>query len=246
MTAHAQRIYGARGRIGLVVPSSNTVCEIEFWRLAPAGVSVHTSRMPFLPDRYARPLDEMETHTDRVFEEARTAAPDVIAYGCTASSAKGDPAVMEAELAERSGLPTVTAGAALVAALRALGASQIALLTPYPPETNAKECKFFAENGIAVLAEESVIVDEAQLSFKNMCQVPTDRLVERAVALGGDARVEAVVLSCTDMPTVDAVTAIEAALDKPAVSSVQALLWRALRAGGIADAIPGGGRLLQN
>ena len=244
MTANAQRVYGARGRIGLLVPSANTVCEIEFWRLAPPGVSVHTSRMPFLPERYARPLDEMEKHTDRVLEEARSAAPDVIAYGCTASSAKGDPAAMEAKLSERAGLPTVTAGAALVAALRALGICRIAMLTPYPPATNAKECRFFAGNGIEVVAEESVIVDEAQLRFKNMCQVPTDRLVERSIALGGDPRVQAVVLSCTDMPTVEAVTAIEAALDKPVISSVQALLWRALRTAGIDDAVPGAGRLL--
>lgn len=245
MTAHPHRIYGARGRIGLVVPSPNTVCETEFWRLAPPGVSVHTSRLPFLPDRHAEPLDEMETHTDRVFEEARTAAPDVIAYGCTASSAKGDPALMEADLSGRSGLPTVTAAGALVAALRHLGAARIALLTPYPPETNAKECRFFADNGIEVLAEESVIVDQAQLRFRNMCLVPTERLVERALALGGAPQIEAVVLSCTDMPTMDAVTAIEAALDKAAVSSVQALLWRALRAGGIKDTVSGGGRLLR-
>lgn len=245
MAGRTGRIYGERGRIGLVVPSPNTVCETEFWRLAPPGVTIHTSRMPFLPDRYPAPLDEMEKHTDRVLQEAGSAAPDVIAYGCTASSAKGDPALMEAELTARSGLPTVTAGAALIAALRAFDVSRVVLLTPYPPAVNAKECEFFAANGIEVLAEESVIVDDAQLRFKNMCQVPSDRLVERATSLGGDPEVQAVVLSCTDMPTLDAVVAIETALDKPAVSSVQALLWRALRGAGIDDPVEGAGRLLR-
>ena len=161
MTANLERVYGGRGRIGLVVPSTNTVCEIEFWRMAPPGVTVHTSRMPFLPDKYPRPLEEMETHLPRVFEEAASAAPDVIAYGCTASSAVGDPADKEATLTSESGRPTVTAAAALVEALRALGVSRVAMLTPYPPAMNAKECKFFAANGIEVVAEESVIVDEA-------------------------------------------------------------------------------------
>jgi arylmalonate decarboxylase len=242
--AHPERIYGQRCRIGLLVPSSNTVCEIEFWQMAPPGISVHTSRMPFFATRHQRPLDEMETHLDRVFDEAKTAVPDVIAYGCTASSAKGDAMVKERELAEQAGVPTATAAAALVEALRALGATRIAMLTPYPPETNAKEVKFFAENGIEVLAEESIIVDEAQLSFRNMCLVPAERLIERAVALGSDERVEAVVLSCADMPTAGALPAIEAELDKPVISSVQALFWRALRLAGIDDPVPNAGRLL--
>lgn len=246
MTANAddRRIYGQRSRIGLLVPSSNTVCEIEFWRMAPPGVTVHTSRMPFFATRYERPLDEMERHLDRVFEEAKTAAPDVIAYGCTASSAKGDAAVKEREIAELAGLPTATAAAALVEALRALRATRIAMLTPYPPETNAKEVRFFAENGIEVLAEESIIVDEAQLSFRNMCLVPADRLVERALALGSDERVEAVVLSCADMPTAEALPRIEAELGKPVISSVQALFWRSLRLAGIDDRVANAGRLL--
>ena len=58
--------------------------------MAPANVTVHTSRMPFLPRRFDDPLGEMERHVGRVFEEAASARPDIIAYGCTASSAKPD------------------------------------------------------------------------------------------------------------------------------------------------------------
>ena len=236
--------YGNRARIGLLVPSTNTVGESEFWRLAPPGVSVHTSRMPFLPEKHEKPFEAMEREVPRVLEEAVSAAPDVIAYGCTASSAKGDPAVLEAELAATSGRPTATAAGALVAALRAFGAKKIALVTPYPPELNAKERKFFAENGIEVVADESVIVDQAQLKLRNMCLVPKDKLVERAVALGRRDDVEAVVLSCADMPTLAALPEIEAAIGKPVTSSVQALLWRALRLAGIQDRNPAAGRLL--
>lgn len=244
MSGDSKRVYGRRARIALVVPSTNTVAEIEFWRLAPADLTVHTSRMPFLPERHEAPLEEMERHLPRVLEEAVSAAPDVIAYGCTASSAKGDPAVMEGELAGLCRRPTATAAGALLAALTALGVSRIALLTPYPPALNAKECAFFTENRIEVVAEESVIADEAQLRLRNMCLVPTDLLVERAVALGRDPRVEAVLLSCADMATLDAIPVIEAALGKPAVSSVQALFWRALRLAGLTDPIANAGRLL--
>ncbi len=38
-------MYGRRGRIGLMVPTGNSVMEPEFNRLAPDGVSVHANRV---------------------------------------------------------------------------------------------------------------------------------------------------------------------------------------------------------
>ena len=240
----AGRVYGVRARIALMVPSTNTVAETEFWRLAPDGMTVHTSRMPFFAFRNSRPFEAMEAELPRVIEEANSAEPDVVAYGCTASSAQGDPFAYEADLAGKTGRPTVTAAGALVAALAALDVGRIALVTPYPEAINAKERQFFDANGIGILADESIIVDEGQLQFRNMNRVPTRLLVERASELGDMGSVDAVVLSCCDMPTLDAIPAIEEAIGKPVISSTQALFWRAARTAGIRDEIPGRGRLL--
>ncbi len=244
MSEKAARVYGARARMALMVPSTNTVAETEFWRLAPDGLTVHTSRMPFFASRSRRPFDEMESHLPRVIDEVNSAEPDVVAYGCTASSAKGDPAVYEARLTDQIGRPTVTAAGALIAALAALGAHRIALVTPYPQTINDKEQVFFAANGITVVEDESIIVDDAQMQFRNMNRVPTQLLAERAAVLGARDDVDAVVLSCCDMPTLDAIPAIEMAIDKPVISSTQSLFWRAARAAGITDVMSGRGRLL--
>lgn len=32
-------------RVGLIVPSSNTVAEVDFYRRLPAGATLHTARM---------------------------------------------------------------------------------------------------------------------------------------------------------------------------------------------------------
>lgn len=239
-----ERVYGERARIGLIVPSTNTVAEIEFWRMAPVGVTVHTSRMPFLPARHAAPLDEMEKHVPRVLEEAVSAEPDIIAYGCTASSAKGNPDDYVAHLEHESGRATVTAAGALLAALRSLQATRIALVTPYPAAVNAHECEFFAENGVQVLADESIIVDEAQMQMRHMSRVPTDVLIERATALTLACDAQVTVLSCCDMPTADAIPAIEKNTGRPVISSAQALFWQSLRQAGIEDSISDCGRLL--
>ena len=244
MNESTQRTYGNRARVGLLVPSPNTVAETEFWRMAPPGVSVHTSRMPFFFDRGPDAFSEMEADVPRVLAEAGTADPTIIAYGCTASSAVGDPDAKESKLSGQANRRTVTAAASLLSAIRHFGVSKIALVTPYPQAVNDKERKFFAENGVEVMADESLIVDPAQEQLRNMSHVPTDLIVERAVELGRSDAGEAIVLSCCDMPTLDAIPAIEEQTGKPVTSSTQALFWRSLRAAGIEDKVEGAGRLL--
>jgi maleate cis-trans isomerase len=238
-------VYGARARVGLLVPSPNTVAESEFWRMAPAGVSVHTSRMPFFADDGADAFTNMEAQIPRVMAEALTAEPDIIAYGCTASSAVGDPAAKERKLTDTAGRTTVTAAASLLAALRAFEATNIVLVTPYPQAVNDKEHKFFAENSIRVVADESIIVDAGQAQLRNMYKVPTALLIERAIALGRSTNVDAIILSCCDMPTLDAIEEIETQTGKPVATSTQALFWRSLRAAGIDDLIDNAGSLLR-
>ena len=88
--------------------------------MAPDGISIHTSRMPFFADRDDQPFATMEADVPRVLAEANTAEPSVIAYGCTASSAVGDPDAKERKLSDEAGVNTVTAAASLLAALRQL------------------------------------------------------------------------------------------------------------------------------
>ena len=244
MDANTERVYGVKARMALMVPSTNTVAETEFWKMAPEGLTVHTSRMPFFADRFDSPFDEMESHLPRVIDEVNSAQPDIIAYGCTASSAKGNPIDYEKQLTQNTGKPTVTSAAALVEALKTFSAKKIVMITPYPQSTNDKERVFFQGNGVEVIEDESIIIDDAQLKFKNMNKIPTDLLIDRSVSLGQAENVDAVILSCCDMPTLDAIPIIEDAIGKPVTSSTQALFWRAIRTAGILDPIEGVGSLL--
>ena len=58
MEHSVQRVYGAKARMALMVPSTNTVAETEFWEMAPDGITIHTSRMPFFAERCTRPFRE--------------------------------------------------------------------------------------------------------------------------------------------------------------------------------------------
>ena len=57
-----------RGKVGLIVPSNNTVCESDFHKLAPEAVSVHTARMMILGD-INEPVDwEKPSNWDEAYQ----------------------------------------------------------------------------------------------------------------------------------------------------------------------------------
>jgi len=87
---------------------------------------------------------------------------------------------------------------------------------------------------------DTVVLDFDDRHRRRMAMVATRGLeflldLENAVALrGGDA----LVLSCTDLPTLEIHQALEETLGRPVVSSNQATFWAALRAAGVATAEP--------
>src|SRR5215208_1391656 len=104
-------------RIGLIVPSSNTVVEVDFARNLSAGASLHTARM-FLAETTEPAEREM---IDRYLPQAATDLaslyPDVVVFACT--SFRGLDA--RPALRERFGVPVVTSNqATIVATLDAL------------------------------------------------------------------------------------------------------------------------------
>jgi len=74
-------------RLGIVVPSVNTVVEPWFTRTAPAGLSVHAARM-FLADKLtAEGVIEMDrTEGMQAVRQIASCRPVAVAYCCTASS----------------------------------------------------------------------------------------------------------------------------------------------------------------
>ena len=80
-------MYGWRCRIGLIIPSDNTVMESEFNKLFRdiPGVSVHATRV-FLEELSVETLLQMKEGLKRACEELKSAEMDVLAYGCTSGS----------------------------------------------------------------------------------------------------------------------------------------------------------------
>ena len=142
---------GWRARIGIVVPSVNTVMEPWAQRAVPAGVSVHFSRM-FIPDlTTAETLIEMDRREGMAgVRQLSSTRPHAVAYGCTASSIVQGldyDCHLRAEIEKICKVPATTAAHAIVQAARTLRASRLSLVSPYTGEVDAAEHRFFAAAG---------------------------------------------------------------------------------------------------
>ena len=252
--------YGWRGRVGLLVPSVNTVVEPEFRQALPAGYSVHAARL-----RNARnDLDDglaMLKHLERAADELGSARVDVLALACTTASfiqgREGEREVREriarAATAEnrREGEAyepaVVTTSGAVIEALEALGIKRVVLVTPYLPEINVLEEAFLAAHSVAVAASGGQPVEHA-VDIPALQPQAVYRLAREAVQHAGFQPGEngaGIFLSCTNLPTFAIIDALEADTGLPVVASNQATAWLCRMALGCTERIDGLGRLLR-
>jgi len=239
----SKRPYGWRARIGLIVPSPNTVAETEFWRMAPDGVTIHTTRLLYRADEVDDPLTDMEQFLPQTLEELRGLEVDVVAYSCTASALRTPHEHTRDEISQALDLPTVTTMGTILDAFRALGVTKIAVGSPYPDAVNDAEREYFESQGLTVTADEGLVLFEAQERLRHMNLVREED-VEALAEKIDSPEAQAVFLSCADLATLGVIDTLEKKLGKPVITSVQATFWGSLRAAGIEDRIEGFGRLL--
>jgi maleate isomerase/arylmalonate decarboxylase len=226
--------------IGMIVPTTNTVNEAEWKRIAP-GLRLPLVRMAL----HAHGDESLYADLRAALDALKREHPDVIAYACTAGSMV-QPLDSLGQFIERAaGIKGVATAPALVHACRALGLQRIALATPYHDALNEHEKAFFGENGIEVLAMKGLGIGAGgPHEYVRIARVPTEEVYEHCRSVDVP-QAQAVVVSCTDFRTLEAIPRLEAELGKPVVSSNTATLWHALRSAGIEQRFKGFGRLLE-
>ena len=243
MSQHFLNGDGWRARIGIVVPSVNTVMEPWAQRTVPDGVSVLTSRMFIPPETTRETLIEMDrTEGKAAIRQLSSVNPHVIAYGCTASSIVQGldyDAHLRAEIAETWKVPATTAAHAILTALRTLGARSVSIVSPYTKAVDEAEHHYFESAGLKVHGGAYLGISDG---FR-LAEPEPGQLFELG-RRGMDPRADALVISCLNTRSHTVIAALEQALGRPVVTSTQATLWHALRLAGVADHIGGCGRLL--
>ena len=234
--------YGDRARIGMLLPSVNRAAEPQITEMLPTGVSLHTTRLR-LQSSEEEHINEMVADVERGAVMLADADVDLIVFHCTAASmfAPGfDDSIID-RIETATGKPATSTSKGCVEAFETVGAKKITLTTPYIQVTNDREVAFLASHGVEVLSETGLGITG---DGGAMLAVEPDEWRQRVTAQDEQSS-QAAFLSCTAIRAVEAITPIEAEIDKPVVTSNQAMVWHALRKLGIDDRPAGYGRLME-
>ncbi len=229
-------------RIGLITLATDSASEPEWWEMAAGNdIAVYVSRIQYESNCTMETLRAMGDDMTR----AAGMLPDnlfldAIAYSCTSgTTAIGHENVVERIQIAHPGTPVATPISGAVAAMKALGASRVAVVTPYTDEVNLSIRAYLEEKGLILtgMTGFSLIRDE------DLARVPVEAVMEAIrEVLTPDS--EAIFLSCTGLVIVKDIPLLEEEFGLPVVTSNQAMLWESICAVRYRNPIRGFGKLM--
>ena len=230
---------GWERKLGLIVPSWNTVNEYEFQQVIYPGMSVHSMRIKITADDEEN-YSWMGTQVPAAAQLLAHAKVQVICYGCLAGGfVKGpghDQQIIK-DIETATGIHGVAAAAAVVDALRALQVTRVSVASPYEPWLNEKLREYLNAFGIEVLALKG-LGSQAHASFTPEQNAALAAEVDRPES-------QAVLIACSNFRTLEFIEPLEKTLSKPVISSNLASLWKMLRLLGDRRSMPRAGRLFR-
>jgi maleate isomerase len=222
-------------RVGLIVPSTNTVMEPDLYRNLPTGTTVHTSRM-LLEGSVTIEAEELmlDVYLPECARQIGTLLPDVVVFGCTSAGALRGPAYEQElahEISKATGAPTVTIMGAVVEELNRLNAKSVAVLTPYSEEINDTIKESLEASAFTVPFINGMDVKGAF----NIAAVSQDEIVQYAQEQLQGVESDCLFVSCANLKSVDVLNELRSVAARPVVTSNQAVLESVKRTIGIAN-----------
>jgi maleate isomerase len=240
---------GHRGRIGIVVPSTNTSCQPESERLRPPGVTNHIARIsirerPLTSEQaFLEHVEAMRNGMRTAIDQVVTCQPTHVIMGVALEAFWGGVAAaqtLQQELAERAGLGVSMGSTATDAALRRFGARRIAVLTPHQPRGDEQVGNWFREAGYDVRR----LLGLKCASPVLIAHTTPQQVIAALRELDGDD-IDALVQVGTNLAAIELCAEAEQWFGKPVLAINAVTYWDALRRSGIEDKVPGCGSVLE-
>jgi len=213
----------ARARIGMIIPSVNSMTEPQFNHFAPAGLGVHIARAR-VAGEWKRPLPEMAGEIATSARLLSDVTPDLIVFHCTDTSMtqgpQGEGRILDI-VREATGIEALATSRLVLEALKALGQKKLVLLSPY--RSNQAVIDYLKATGFAVIHDVALGLDAHEFA-----RVTPQEWTELARE-HDKPEADGIFLSCTNTTQIEAIVDIERALGKPVVNSNQAVLWGCLK-----------------
>jgi maleate isomerase len=216
-----KREYGAAGLVAILPPQANTTVEAELAVLLEPDVAAVVSRLTcFDDDSRARLLGYFHNvgSAVRAFDAAR---PQLGLFACTGSSYLVG-LEEESRAFARLPFPVLSAAGAVLAALDALHARRIALVSPYPPWLTEACVAFWRSRGRDI--GEVRTPEGERTDTRRIYDLGSAHALAEVRALARSS-VDCIVISGTGMPSLAALA--HAPAGPPIVSSNLCLAWAA-------------------
>ena len=240
---------GYRLKLGVVIPSTNSIVQPETDAMRPPGVTNHIGRIhiPDLPltndTEFEQIMVAIEPDLYGAVDRVMSCKPGHLIMAMSIPTFWGGMAGAEqlkARLEKHSGV-TVSLGSLRCAeALRKFPSVRtVGILTPYQPIGDAHVARFFEDNGWRVGAVHS-LKRPSEVLIGHATEADLRDGLKTLAAQGIDAIVQA----GTDLAMADLAGEAERWLGIPVIAINVATYWSALRANGIHDRMRGFGALL--
>ena len=223
--------YARRGFVAMLTPQANTAVEPECAILLPRDVGLLAARLvsprATLEDRL---IDYFET-LDASVAQFGSAPLRALGFACTGSSYLAGRAREEevfSQLSLRLGCTATTSALATVAALQALDARAIALVSPYSDSLTARSVGYWESHGFVVRSVARVTAGNTNRGHP-IYGIGSEAALEAVHSLRGQAG-DAVVMLGTGMPSLRAILATPQVDGAPVFSCTLALAWHCARA----------------
>jgi maleate isomerase len=235
-------------RIGLVVPPGNVAMERELQCYLAPGIAMNVNRLSRpTPAVTKESLLAMIASVDQAVRSLAMCypQPSIIIYGCTSGSFVSGPG-KEADLAKRIAdgvnIPAVTTSTAVLMGLKELSIRKVFLLTPYVEHVTQHEIDMLQHHGHTLGGVDSFNCSDTRDIAKISTQQVAERMFQHTEAV---QKCDGVLISCTQLLTMDKIDEMEQKLGKPVVTSNQCSLWAALKLIGAPAAANSPGKLLR-
>ncbi len=212
-------------RLGLIILQSDETIEQEIRATLPSNISINHSRIPCDKIVSSENLSQMQIDLPTASELLPKIKYDSIGYACTSGATIIGSSEVEKLISSKqeSGLVTDPIKATKEALIN-LNCHNIAFVSPYEQSVTEAMRLNLHHDGFKI---------KDQISFNETDDTVVARIAEedslKAIIDIGRNDVDAIFISCTNLKTFNIIDKAEKVLQKPVISSNQALIWHMLK-----------------
>jgi len=228
-------------RIGLIALASDFTIEKDFINV------IKDKKIDFFVNRIEcyNPLtkENLIRMSEKVTEVTKDILPDqkidCVVYGCTSGTiAAGYSSIEQKVKLAKPEAKVTTPSTAAIKALKKLNIKKLSIFTPYSKKLNDEVVDYFRKENFEVISN-SYFDIESDIDIGKVDQSYLYEALLKVDLKDSDA----LFVSCTALPVLSIIDKLEKKLNKPVLSSNQALIWDTLENIGKNNSIQGFGKL---